>query len=126
MLQHQQPNRDQREHIHYRMNLFATADNQIKANVRNEAPEYSLGDRKGQGDEDYSQKCRQTFLNFPKSIWLTLLNIDAPTRTSTGAVAYAEPSRERREKEARQKAERGKHRGQPVRPPLLMPAMLSM
>ena len=26
---------------------------------------------------------------FRNSIWLTLLNIDAPTRTSTGAVAYA-------------------------------------
>ena len=66
MLQQEQSDRDQREYVHYRMNLFATANNQIKANVRNEAPEYSLGDREGQGDEDYSQKRRQTLLNFPK------------------------------------------------------------
>ena len=46
------------------MNIFATADNQIKANVRNEAPEYALGNREGKGDEDYSQKRRQAFLDF--------------------------------------------------------------
>src|SRR6185295_15479344 len=66
MLQQQQPNRDQRERVHHRMNLFAAADNQIKANMRNEAPGYSLGYRKGQGDEDYSQKCRKPRFNFPK------------------------------------------------------------
>jgi hypothetical protein len=58
MLQRQQPDRDQGEDKHYGMNLSPTADNKIKANVRNESPEYSLGYREGQGDEDYSQKCR--------------------------------------------------------------------
>src|SRR6185503_20119402 len=58
VLEQQQAHRDEREHEHYRMNIFATANNQIKANVRNEAPEYSLGNREGQGDEDYSQKRR--------------------------------------------------------------------
>ena len=48
------------------MNLFATANHQIKANVRNEAPENSLGDREGQGDEDYSQKTGQALFNFPE------------------------------------------------------------
>src|ERR1041384_4408943 len=66
MLQHEQSYRDQREYEHYRMNIFATANNQIKANVRNEAPEYSLGYREGQGDEDYSQKSRKALLNFAK------------------------------------------------------------
>src|SRR5688500_20181544 len=46
------------------MNISPTANHKIKANMRNEAPEYSLGDRKGQGDEDYSQKRRKTFLDF--------------------------------------------------------------
>ena len=66
MLQQQQPDRDQGEDVHHGMNFFATADNKIKANVRNESPEYSLGDREGQGDEDYSQKSRQTLFNFPE------------------------------------------------------------
>jgi hypothetical protein len=66
MFQQQQPNRDQREDEHYGVNLFSTTNNQIKANMRNETPEYSLGYREGQGDEDYSQKSRQPFLNFPK------------------------------------------------------------
>ena len=66
MFQQQQPDRDYSERVHYGMNLFATADNKIKANVRNESPEYSLGDREGQGDEDYSQKRRQTLFNFPE------------------------------------------------------------
>ena len=66
MLQQEQTYRDQRECEHYRMNIFATANNEIKANMRNEAPEYSLGYREGQGDEDYSQKSRKTLLNFPE------------------------------------------------------------
>ena len=64
MLQQEQSYRDQREYEHYRMNIFATSNNEIKANVRNEAPEYSLGNREGQGDEDYSQKRGQPLLNF--------------------------------------------------------------
>ena len=66
MLQQEQTYRDQREYEHYRMNIFATANNEIKANMRYEAPEYSLGYREGQGDEDYSQKSRKTLLHFLK------------------------------------------------------------
>ena len=34
--------------------------------MRNETPEYSLGDGEGKGNEDYSQKRRQALFNFPK------------------------------------------------------------
>src|SRR5688572_12654634 len=64
MLEHQQPDGNQRQNVHDWMNISPTANHKIKANMRNEAPEYSLGDRKGQGDEDYSQKRRKTFLDF--------------------------------------------------------------
>src|ERR1044071_9973694 len=64
MPQQQQPNRDQRKHEHYRMNLSSTAGQHVKANVRNESPEYALGDRERKGDEDYSQKRGQALLDF--------------------------------------------------------------
>ena len=110
MLQQQQPDRDQREHEHHRMNIFATANNQIKANVRNEAPEYSLGDREGQGDEDYSQKRRQTLFNFPKiDLVDTLEHRRAHQNQNRRGCVNRNHSGERRQKEARQKAERRKH-----------------
>src|SRR6185503_2752098 len=106
MLQQQQPDRDEREHVHHRMNLFAATDNEIKANVRNEAPEYSLGDREGQGDEDYSQKRRQTLLDFPKiDLVYTLEHRRAHENQNGRRRINRYHSRERRQKEARQKAE---------------------
>ena len=112
MLQHEQSYRDQREHEHYRMNIFATANNQIKANVRNEAPEYSLGNREGQGDEDYSQKSRQTLLNFPKIDVADALEHRRPHQDQNrrSCVEWNHPG-EWRQKEARQKAQRRKNRG---------------
>src|ERR1043166_5870873 len=90
------------------MNLFATADYQIKANVRNETPEYALGDREGKGDEDYSQKRWQTFLNFSE---IDLVDAAKHRRAHEqerrrGRVERHHP-RERRKKEPRQKAECG-------------------
>ena len=58
MLQQEQSDRDQREYEHYRMNIFATANKQIKAKVLNDAPYFSLVNRDGLGDEDYSKKRR--------------------------------------------------------------------
>src|ERR1044072_5473376 len=111
MFQQEQAHRDEGEHEHYRMNIFATANNEIKANMRNEAPEYSLGYREGQGDEDYSQKSRKTLLNF--------LEIDVSdafehrcahqNQNRRGCVNWTH-SGERRQKEARQETERRKYR----------------
>src|ERR1700741_185344 len=112
MLQHEQADRDQREYEHDRMNLFATANNQIKANVRNEAPEYSLGNREGQGNEDYSQKSRQTFLYFPKiDVADALEHRRAYQNQNRRSRVHGHHSGERRQKEARQEAERRKYRG---------------
>src|SRR5678815_4242994 len=107
MLQQQQSDRDEREHVHHRMNLFTTANNQIKADVRNEAPEYSLGNREGQGDEDYSQKRRQTLLDFPKiNVVDALEHRRAHQNQNRSSCVDRNHSRERREEEARQKAKR--------------------
>src|SRR5919205_3610572 len=111
MLEQQQSYRDQREREHHRVNLFATADHQIKANVRNEAPENSLGDGEGKGDEDYSQKRRESFLNFSE---INLVNAAKHRRADEdqhrrGRVKRHH-ARERREKETRQKTKRGKDR----------------
>src|ERR1041385_5737547 len=107
MLQHQQPDRDERERVHHRMNLFAAADSQIKTNMRNEAPEYSLGDRKGQGDEDYSQKRGQTLLNFPKiDVVDALEHRRAHENQNRRSRINRNHAGEWREKEARQKAKR--------------------
>src|ERR1044072_7103175 len=117
MFQQEQAYRHQREHEHHRMNIFATADNQIKANMRNEAPEYSLGNREGQGDEDYSQKRRKTLLNFTE---IDVADTFEHRRTDQNqnrrsCVDWNHPG-ERREKEARQKTERRKHRGHSCKP----------
>src|SRR5687768_12785874 len=64
MLQHQQADGDEGEYEHYGMNFFPTANDEIKTNMRNESPEYSLGYREGKGDQDYSQKSRETLFNF--------------------------------------------------------------
>src|ERR1044071_7892950 len=112
MLQYEQAHRDEREHVHYRMNLFATANNQIKANVRNEAPEYSLGDRKGQGDEDYSQKRGQTLLNFPKIDVADDLEHLCPNQNQNRRRCVDwNHACERRQKEAREEAKRCKYGG---------------
>src|SRR6185295_19581610 len=110
MLQRQQPDRDQREHIHYWMNISATADNKIKAHVRNEAPEYSLGYREGQGDEDYSQKRGQTLLYFPKIDVVDALEqrLAHQNQNRSGRI-NRNHSGEWRQKEAGQKAKCGKH-----------------
>src|SRR5262245_63073226 len=106
MLQQQQPDRDQREHVHYRMNFLATANNQIKANMRNEAPEYSLGDREGQGDEDYSQKRWQTLLNFPEINLAHALEHRCTNQNQHGrSRVNRNHSGERRKKEAGQETE---------------------
>src|SRR5262245_24192368 len=110
MLQHQQPDRDQREHKHYRMNFFAASDYQIKANVRNEAPEYSLGDREGKGDEDYSQKCRKTFFNFSKINLSDAAKHRCAHQNQHGSSrSQRDHTDERRQKETRQKAERSEN-----------------
>ena len=110
MLQQQQSDRDQREHVHYGMNLSATPDHQIKANVRNEAPEYALGDRKGKGDEDYSQKRGQPLFNFPK---INLINAPEHRRAHQHEHRRSRVNRnhpgERRQKETRQKTKRGEY-----------------
>src|SRR5215510_886557 len=64
---------------------------------------------------------------FEKFTSLTLLNIDAPTRISTGAVAYegTMPASGARKKQGR-KQSAVKSEVRPVRPPMLMPAMLSI
>src|SRR4051794_16616301 len=94
------------------MNLFATADNQIKANMRNEAPEYSLGYREGQGDEDYSQKRGQTLFNFPKIDVMDALKHRRPHQKKTRRRRiHGNHAGEWRKKEARQKAKRRKSRG---------------
>src|SRR5213079_3411800 len=64
---------------------------------------------------------------FENPISATLLNIDAPTRIRTGAVAYAGtmPASGARKKQGR-KQSAVKTEVKPVRPPMLMPAMLSM
>src|SRR5262249_34739202 len=117
MLQQEQAHRDEREPEHYRMNLSATADNEIKANVRNEAPEYSLGNREGQGDEDYSQKCRETLLNFPKIDVADALKHRRAHQNHTrrGGVDWNHAG-EWRQKEPGQKAERRKPRSHPRAP----------
>src|ERR1041384_5952633 len=111
MLQHEQSYRDKREYEHYRMNIFATANNEIKANVRNEAPEYSLGNREGQGDEDYSQKRGQTLLNFSKiDVADALEHRRSDQNQNRRSRINRNHAGEWREKEARQKAKRCKHR----------------
>src|SRR5437867_4215 len=62
-----------------------------------------------------------------KAIWPTLLNIDAPTRIKTGAVAYdgTMPAIGARKKHGK-KQSAVKTEVRPVRPPRLMPAMLSI
>src|ERR1043165_3855905 len=64
---------------------------------------------------------------FAKSIWLTLRNIDAPTRSSTGEVAYSGtmPASGARKKHGRKQSAVNTD-VQPVRPPLWMPAILSI
>src|SRR5215203_3042299 len=95
------------------MNLFAATNNQIKANVRNEAPEYSLGNRKGQGDEDYSQKSRKTFLNFSEiDLVDTFEHRRADEKQHGRGRIRRNHARERRDKEARQKTECREHRSQ--------------
>ena len=110
MLQQEQTYRDQCEYEHYRMNIFATANNEIKANVRNEAPEYSLGNREGQGDEDYSQKRGQTLFNSSEIDSADALEHRHANENQhrRGRIRRHHP-RERRQKEARQKAECRKH-----------------
>src|ERR1044071_302847 len=109
MLQQQQPDRDEREHVHYRMNLFAAANNQIKANGRNEAPEYSLGNREGQGDEDYSQKRRQALFYFPKiDVVDALEHRRADQNQNRSSCVDGNHPGEWGQKEAGQKAKRGK------------------
>jgi len=111
MLQQEQSYRDQREYEHYRMNIFATSNNQIKANVRNEAPEYSLGNRKGQGDEDYSQKSRKTLFNFPEiDVADALEHRRAHQNQDRRSCVDWNHSGQRRQKETRQKAKRREHR----------------
>src|SRR5687767_12523118 len=95
------------------MNISPTANHKIKANMRNEAPEYSLGNRKGQGDEDYSQKRRKTFFDFDE---INLRNAFEHCgadehQNRRGRVKRNHPG-ERRQKEARQKTERREDRGQ--------------
>src|SRR5215204_1510193 len=93
------------------MNFSSTADHQIKANVRNEAPEYSLGNREGQGDEDYSQKTRQALFNFPKiNLVDTLEHRCADQHQHRRSRIERHHRGERRQKEARQKAKRGEDR----------------
>src|SRR5215217_3864072 len=110
MLQQQQPNRDQREHVHHGMNFFTTANYQIKANVRNEAPEYSLGDREGQGDEDYSQKRGQTLFYFAEvDVVDALEHRRSNEHQNRGRSINRYHSRQRRQKEAREEAKRGEN-----------------
>src|ERR1051325_1704362 len=113
MLQQQQPNRDQREHEHYRMNLSSTAGQHIKANVRNESPEYALGDREGKGDEDYSQKRGQALLDFSEIDLVDALeHRRADENQNRRRRVSGNHARKRREKETRQKAERREDGGQ--------------
>src|ERR1044072_1805661 len=110
MLQQQQPDRDEREHVHHRMNLFATANNEIKANVRNEAPEDSLGDREGQGGEGYSEKRRYALLGFTKiDVVHALEHRRAHEYQNRRRCINWNHAGEWRQKEARQKAKRRKH-----------------
>jgi hypothetical protein len=87
MLQHQQPDRDQCEHEHHRMNLFATANNQIKPTCEMKPQRIPWVIEKVRGMRIIVKNAGSPSSIFPKSIWLMLLNIDAPTSTSTGAVA---------------------------------------
>ena len=75
--------------------------------MRNEAPENSLGDREGQGDEDYSQKTGQALFNFPEIQSCSRFGIAAPTSSRTGAVAYAEPCLPAGDEQTREKTESG-------------------
>src|SRR5215213_2810244 len=107
MLQHQQADGDEREYEHYGMNLSSTADNQIKANMRNEAPEYSLGYREGKGDEDYSQKCRKTLFNFPEiDVVDASEHCRAHQNQNRRCRIHRNHAREGRQKEAWQETER--------------------
>src|SRR6185503_15507351 len=86
------------------------ADHQIKANMRNEAPEYSLGDREGQGDEDYSQKRRKTFLDFDEvDLRNAFEHRGADQHQYWRGCVRRHHARERGEKEAWEKAEGGEN-----------------
>src|SRR5687767_3342418 len=65
--------------------------------------------------------------SFEKEIWPTVLNIEAPTKISTEAVAYdgTIPASGARKKHGR-KQSAVKTEVSPVRPPISIPAMLSM
>src|SRR5690349_1867297 len=99
------------------MHVSSPAGHEIKANVRDEAPENYLGDRNGQGDEDYSEKRRQTLFD-PAEVDLP----DAFEHRHADEYQYGRSrirrhhSRQRREKETRQKTKRGEDRRQPAVP----------
>src|SRR5215218_4134376 len=92
------------------MNLFPAADNEIKTYVRDEAPEYSLGYGKCQGDEDYSQKRRQTLLDFAEiNLADAFEHRGADENQHRRRRIRWNHARQGRQKEARQKAERRKN-----------------
>src|SRR5437879_5224413 len=62
-LEHQQTDRNQRQPVHHRMNLFAPSDHQIKRDVGDEAPEDALRDRKCQRDKNQCHECWYAFFN---------------------------------------------------------------
>ena len=59
MFEHEQSNRDGGERIHDRVYLPASARHQVETDVGDKAPEDSLRDGEGQGNEDDRQKCRK-------------------------------------------------------------------
>src|SRR5881275_3160752 len=78
--------------------------------MRNETPEYALGDREGKGNEDYSQKRRQSLFNFSKIDLTDASKHRRPDQNQNrrGCVSRNH-ARQRREKETRQKTESSEH-----------------